>query len=46
MRWQRTKNKMVMAMLSIVVVMYISQINVRLHRLMLAKKEGFGNGMM
>jgi hypothetical protein len=37
---------MVMVTLSIVVVMYVNHINVCLHRLMFAKKEGFGKGVM
>jgi len=37
---------MVMVVLSIVTTMYVSQINVCPHRLMFAKKEGFGKGLM
>jgi hypothetical protein len=37
---------MVMATLYAVVVTYVSQINVCIHRLMFACKEGFGKGVM
>jgi hypothetical protein len=36
----RRKNKM----LIVVRVMFVSQINICMHRLMFAKKEGFGKG--
>jgi len=37
---------MVMAALYFVIVMFVSHINVCMHRLMFAKKEGFGKGVM
>jgi hypothetical protein len=37
---------MVMAILYVVVVMFVSQINVCMHRLMFVEKEGFGKGVM
>jgi hypothetical protein len=45
-RWSRKKRKMVMAALYVVIVMFVSHINVCMHRLMFAKKEGFGKGVM
>jgi hypothetical protein len=45
-RWSRKKSKMVMATLYVVIVMFVSHINVCMYRLMFAKKEGFGKGVM
>jgi hypothetical protein len=43
---EEKKSKMVMAILYVVVVMFVSQINVCMHRLMFVEKEGFGKGVM
>jgi len=45
-RWSRKKSKMVMVALYVVIVMFVSHINVCMYRLMFAKKEGFGKGVM
>jgi hypothetical protein len=42
----KEKKRMVMATLFVVAVMSISHINVYMHRLMFAEKEGFGKGVM
>jgi hypothetical protein len=39
---EEKKSKMVMATLYVVVMMFVSMINVCMHRLMFVEKEGFG----